>query len=459
MTQKQRKPVLVVEDDTTLNRLLVEQLSRIGFSARGVASRQQAIETLKHFEPSVAILDVRLPDSEGLEFLIELREHCPVVILTAYGSIDQAVKAVKTGAAEYLIKPVSPHRLDLAVNRALETAALKRDLQFLQEQVGPGTVSRMVGQSPAFNEMCRMIRLVSPADTTVLIEGESGVGKELVAKSIQEQSPRAAARFVAIDCCTLQENLFESELFGHERGAFTGADRKKEGLIEVAESGTVFLDEIGEISPSVQAKLLRVLETGKFRRVGGTRDLEANVRFIAATNRSLQEMCTEGAFRSDLYYRLSAFEIYVPPLRDRKSDIELIAQFFLAIRKFSRNVEKTLSVAAVKKLVSYDWPGNVRELRNVIERAVLVSGKASKITPEHISIHGHVGSKTAKVELAFAHEPTLDEIRDVYLVRLLETHNGNRQEVAKALGMSERNTYRLIKKLGLDKKANSTSPS
>jgi len=447
---KQQKRVLVVEDDRTLNRLLVEQLSRLGFKARGASSRAQALETLEEFEPSLIILDVRLPDTEGMSLLLELHEVCPVVVLTAYGSVTQAVKAVKAGAAEYLIKPVSPHSLELAVNKALETAALKRNAQFWQEQARPDAGPQMIGNSPAFAEVNRMIGLVSPADTTVLIEGESGVGKELVAQSIHSQSPRSANHFVAIDCCTLQENLFESELFGHERGAFTGADRKKEGLIEVAESGTVFLDEIGEISPAIQAKLLRVLETGQFRRLGGTRDLSANVRFVAATNRSLQEMVGEGSFRSDLYYRLCAFIINVPPLRQRKGDIELIAEHFLQTRKFLRNADKKFTPQTLKALAGYNWPGNARELRNVIERSILISAESPRITPHHISLPKLAESNYAKVEFSFDHEPTLEEIRAYYLSYLLEAHNGNRQEVSKALGMSERNTYRLIKKLGFE---------
>ncbi len=447
---KQQKRVLVVEDDKTLNRLLVEQLTKLGFVARGANSRAAALEVLEVFEPSLIILDVRLPDTEGMSLLLELHEVCPVVVLTAYGSVTQAVKAVKAGAAEYLIKPVSPHSLELAVTKALETAALKRSAQFWQKQARPEAGPKMIGESPEFQEVTRMIDLVAPADTTVLIEGESGVGKELVAQSIHSKSERSANHFVAIDCCTLQENLFESELFGHERGAFTGADRKKEGLIEVAESGTVFLDEIGEISPSIQAKLLRVLETGKFRRLGGTRDLEANVRFVAATNRSLQEMTVEGTFRSDLYYRLSAFIITVPPLRKRKGDIELIARYFLETRKFLRNIDKEFMPQTIKALSEYNWPGNARELRNVVERSILISAESLRIAPQHISLPKMTGNVSAKVEFSFDHEPTLEEIRTFYLAYLLDAHNSNRLEVSRALGMSERNTYRLIKKLGFE---------
>jgi two-component system NtrC family response regulator len=448
---KRKHRILVVEDDTTLNRLLVDQLSRLGFEVRGANSRAQAMETLEAFEPSLAILDIRLPDTEGLELLPEVREYCPIIILTAYGSIAQAVTAVKAGAAEYLIKPISPHGLELAINRTLETATLRKNAAFWEGQARQNIGPKMIGQSEGFEEIRRLIGLVAPADTTALIEGESGVGKELVAQAIHDESPRAENHFVAIDCCTLQENLFESELFGHERGAFTGADRRKEGLIEVAESGTVFLDEIGEISGAIQAKLLRVLETGKFRRLGGTRDLTANVRFVAATNRSLQEMSAEGTFRSDLFYRLSPFTIHVPPLRERRADIEAIARHFLATRKFARHIEKDFAAKTMKALLAYHWPGNVRELRNAIERGILMSGNAPRILPSHIALPDGEDSVNSSIEFSFDHEPTLEEIRDVYLGKLMETHQGNRKEVSQALGISERNTYRLIKKLSADR--------
>ncbi len=458
MTAKRRaRRILVVEDDLTLNRLLLDQLSRIGFTTKGVTSRQQAKDVLEDFEPDLTILDMRLPDANGLDFLPDLHSCCPVVILTAYGSIDQAVKAVKSGAAEYLIKPVSPASLELAVTRALENAELKRNAQFWESKVKSETGSNMIGSGAAFAKVRDMIALVAPVETTVLIEGESGVGKELVAGAIHEQSTRADQHFVAIDCCTLQENLFESELFGHERGAFTGADRKKDGLIEVAEHGTVFLDEIGEISPVIQAKLLRVLETGKYRRLGGVKDISANVRFVAATNRSLQEMTEEGSFRSDLFYRLSAFNIQVPPLRERKVDIKKLAIHFLESRNFQRNIKKVLAPATLKALTAYHWPGNVRELKNAIERSILISANSPRILPEHISLPKNPDDCKASVDLSFDHEPTFDEIRENYLIHLLDAHNGNRKEVAQILGVSERNTYRLIKKLELDGKI--TSPA
>ncbi len=448
MTQAGSKNVLIIEDDQTLNKLLVKQLANMGFDAQGVRSHASALAALAQSEPSLIILDIRLPDADGMALVGELREVCPVIILTAYGSIVQAVEAVKAGASEYLVKPVSANSLDLAVNRALENASLRRNVQFWQKQARRRSSPKMVGDSPAFAELLATIDMIAPTDTTVLIEGESGVGKELVAQSIHERSPRCGSPIVAVDCCTLQENLFESELFGHERGAFTGADRKKAGLIEVAENGTVFLDEIGEVAPAIQAKLLRVIETGKFRRLGGTRDLGANVRFVAATNRNLSDMCDAGRFRTDLYYRLNAFNICVPPLRLRKDDIAPITMRILESRTFMRSTPKTVTPSAIKALKAYHWPGNIRELRNVVERSILLSGDQQRITARHIALPKRLKSGSAGLELSFDHEPTLDEIRKTYLRYLMQMHNGNRQRISAILGISERNTYRLIKKLG-----------
>jgi len=443
--EKRRAPrVLVIEDDDTLNQLLVEQLDRLGYEAAGVRSRRAAISAIEQFEPGLAILDMRLPDIDGLDFLPELSEQCPVIILTAHGSIDHAVKAVKAGASEYLVKPATAQSLELAVSRVLEKAELRRTAEFWESRARLASGPQIIGNSAPIRNVRRLIGIVAKTDATVLVLGESGVGKELVANAVHANSDRSAKHFVAIDCCTLQENLFESELFGHERGAFTGADRRKEGLIEAAAGGTVFLDEIGEISPAIQAKLLRVLETGKYRRLGGTRDLEADVRFIAATNRDLRAMAAAGTFRSDLFYRLTAFEIQVPPLRERREDIPLLAEHLLSNRKFSRNIAKQFAPSAVKALSSYSWPGNIRELRNVVERAFLVSAGGARILPEHISLPEQGDAGQAAVVLAFAEEPSLDRLRDAYVALLLERSGGNRQDLASRLGISERSVYRLL---------------
>ena len=444
MTGQTTRSILVIEDDATLNRMLVDQLQRLGYDASGVLNMAAARTAVQAQDPDLALLDFRLPDSSGTEFISWLRDRCPVVILTAYGSIDQAVQAIQAGASEYLVKPVSPARLELAVRRAIETASMQRKIAFLETQVkgrpGPG----IVGRSRALQRVQEMIGLVAKADTTVLIEGESGVGKELVAESIHRESGRAKNQLVTIDCCTLQENLLESELFGHERGAFTGADRKKEGLIEVAEGGTVFLDEIGEISPAIQAKLLRVLETNRFRRLGGTRDLTANVRFIAATNRSLQELAREGKFRADLYYRLSAFSITVPPLRERPEDILPIAGHFLAQRQFMRNVPKSFDRETERALCAYSWPGNVRELRNAVERGLIMSADAPAILPQHLALPSGESSRSAAFALSFDHPPTFEELRRKYIETMLGNCGGNKSRAAQAMGISERNIYRLI---------------
>jgi len=290
----------------------------------------------------------------------------------------------------------------------------------------------------------------------VLVTGDSGVGKELVASAVHKASARHAEPFVAVDCTTLQETLFESELFGHERGAFTGADRRKPGLIEAAAGGTLFLDEIGDIGPALQAKLLRVLETGRFRRVGATTDLRADVRVVAATNRDLPTAVKEGGFRADLYYRLSAFTIPVPPLRQRPEDVPLLVDHFIA-RASRRPVPHTVTPEAMRSLLAYDWPGNVRELRNVIERAVLLARASPRIEPCHLPVLAPPATSppsahpmaAALTTLWQGHEPTLDDIERLYLTLLLERHGGNRRLVAEVLGVSERTAYRMLERHGL----------
>ncbi|WP_333822414.1 sigma-54-dependent transcriptional regulator [Pinisolibacter sp.] len=444
-----RKMVLVIEDDATLNRLLVRQLTQAGYVARGVLRWKDAQKVLGEEEPALALLDMRLPDADGLDAVPQLKEVCPVVVLTAYGAVEHAVKALKAGATDYLVKPVRGEELELAIGRALERASLQRDGLFWKDRAQSieGGI-RMIGASAAFRRATDLVDMVAPTDQTVLVLGESGVGKELFARAIHDASSRAASKFVAIDCSTLQANLFESELFGHERGSFTGADRRKDGLVEVADGGTVFLDEIGEVSATIQAKLLRILETGMFRRLGGTKDLHADVRFVAATNRDLQEMVRAGTFRADLYYRLSRFVVEVPPLRERGEDIIAIADAFVAGRAFRRNVPKRLGMEAKKALVAYRWPGNVRELKNVVERAVLLSGDRETIGVAELGLTADPmrAPEAKSFRLEFDAPPTLEEIEREYLTRLATRTDLSRAEMAATLGISERNTYRLLAK-------------
>ncbi|MFA9475151.1 MAG: sigma-54-dependent transcriptional regulator [Filomicrobium sp.] len=446
------KHLLLIEDDVTLRRLILKRLERADYAVTGVESWSEAKTALANLQPSLILLDVRLPDANGLEKLPKLKEIAPVVVITAFGSINDAVRAIRSGAIDYLIKPINPDTLEAVIERALETSSIRRSYEFLRDEARRKTPT-LIGSSPGLREVRKQIELLAPSQATVLILGESGVGKELVARAVHDASPRSAANFTAVDCATLQDTLFESELFGHERGAFTGADQKKEGLVEVSEGGTVFLDEIGDLPLSQQVKLLRVIETGRFRRVGGTRNIACDVRFVAATNRDLLAMSQDGSFRRDLYYRLSALVLDVPPLRDRRDDIVEIAELFIVTRSFDRQIDKVLTPEAAAVLQTYDWPGNARELRNVIERALLASRNEQDIKVEHLGLPQTVTDRAvasnpkSRVELRFTNEPTLDEVRNAYLRIVAERRKGNRSDIARTLGISERSVYRILKEI------------
>jgi len=445
--------ILVIEDDAFLNQTLVTILTKIGYQTQGVNTLALAQEYLAQNEPALVILDGHLPDGKGMEMLPQLNDICPTILLTAYGSVKNAVEAIKAGASEYLVKPIDLEELEMMVQRVLENATLRQDYQFYKSQINRKQKQNkaLIGESPALKEVQKLIQAVAPTDMSVLIQGESGTGKELIASELHQSSERQHRNFVALDCCTLQEKLFESELFGHERGSFTGAHQQKKGLIEGAEGGTLFLDEIGEIEAPIQAKLLRVLETGQFRRLGGTKDLKADVRVLAATNRNLEAMSKTGEFRLDLYYRLSTFVLSVPPLRERREDIPNLVKHFIQNHSFSRRINKTVTKTAINSLVSYEWPGNIRELKNVVERAIILSSNQKSIHPEHLTFSNTSNnlSSTFGIQLHYDHEPTLEEIEKSYLQILLEKYSGHRAKIAQALGISERHTYRLLKKYEL----------
>ncbi|MES9836549.1 MAG: sigma-54 dependent transcriptional regulator [Candidatus Thiodiazotropha sp.] len=443
--------IVVVEDDELLRQLLIQHLVKLGYEADGLSRWESVLSYLDKYEPALIITDARLPDANSLEHIESIATNYPVIVLTAFGSVRDAVNAIKAGAVDYILKPVSLDTLSLTVERALDNAALRKDHLFCKRQLEQSNQrSSLVGNSEALAKVRQLIEAVAPNDITVLIQGESGSGKELVARAIHAQSHRKNHNFVAIDCCTLQENLFESELFGHEKGAFTGADKQKKGLIEGAEGGTLFLDEIGEINSSGQAKLLRVLETGQYRRLGSTKDLNANVRIVAATNRDLETMSSEGGFRSDLFFRLNAFNIVMPPLRNRRDDIPELAKHFLTNHNFSTRVNKNLSSSAIRLLISYDWPGNIRELKNVIERAIILSGERQSIKPEHFAFTRTLGKSDGVVSLSFDHDPSLEELEASYLSYQLKKYSGRRAKVAQVMGISERSIYRMIKRYSLD---------
>jgi len=441
-----KKLILVVDDDRVFNQLLVEQIGDMGLEAVGAGNWAEASRILAEREPDLVFLDFKLPDAETPQLVEALSSQFPVIVLTGYGSIRNAVSLIQAGAVEYLTKPVSLDELEITIRRELANAELRSRNAFYQRQLESRRPGPLVGTSKAMEALQRMIEAVAPTDATVLIQGESGTGKEMVAQAIHEGSVRAGREMVTIDGGTLQETLFESELFGHERGAFTGADRQKKGLIEEAAGSTLFLDEIGETSPANQAKLLRVLETSTFRRVGGAKTLKADVRFVVATNRDLAELSQVGSFRSDLYFRLASFVIQVPPLRERRDDIPLLAMHFL--QRFSRGIERKLTAEAQKLLVAYDWPGNVRELRNLIERAAILAGRDERIRPEHFG--PLLSRRDDAVIYAFERQPKLADVERECLRQSLIRHAGNRAQVAAVLGISERNIYRLIKLYELD---------
>jgi len=447
--KKTTKSMLLVEDDKVFRQLLVDHLTNKNYSIDSAGSWEEAKTFLNSNEPDLILLDVQLPDANGLELLKQIDKQIPTLILTAFGSVQNAVTAMQRGAADYLMKPINIQELDIVIKRILDMASIRRDLQ-LRQKLDSRAQSKFVGKSDVLRHVKKHIQAVAQSDINVLIQGESGAGKELVAHAIHRSSPRSKHNFVAVDCCTLTEDLFESELFGHEKGAFTGATAQKKGLIEGAKEGTLFLDEIGEISPSIQAKLLRVIETGIFRRVGGTKDLRSNVRFVVATNRNLAEMSEKKEFRADLFYRLGAFIIETPPLRDRLDDIPLLVEHFLKNHSFSRRINVSVDSDALNDLMQYHWPGNIRELKNIIERAIILMGNDNILSSEHLVFNYPCANiDKSKTILSFKDEPSLEEIEKHYLIKTLGKYSNHRGKTAEILGISERTLYRLVKKYNL----------
>ncbi|PIE18286.1 MAG: Fis family transcriptional regulator [Proteobacteria bacterium] len=441
------REILVVEDDTNLNRMLCDQLERLGHKTRGIGSIAALRETVTNGAPDLAFVDMNLPDGDGFAVMEALGGACPVIFLTAFGSVDHAVRAVRAGAADYLLKPVSRDKLEIALSKALTTMDMERHVRFLEDRTRKLQKQTVVGDSPGTAEMRRLIAVYAAADSPVLIRGEGGTGKEMIARTIHETGLRAEGRFVPVECETPDEARLDSELFGHERGAFAGAEERREGLIELAQGGTVYLNDIADLAPRLQAKLLRVMESGQFRRLGGAQTMTADVRIIAGTRRDLERLSIEGAFRSELFYRLNAFTLHVPPLRDRPGDIAALARHFISERSFLRDVDKRLAVDALHALMDYDWPGNVRELRNVVERALIMSGTDLDIRPDHLALPGTVsGGARGGIVLSYPDPPTMEQLRDDYIAQLLQRFDENRSLVAKAMGISERNLYRLLRK-------------
>lgn len=452
--------ILMVDDDAAFRHVMAGELSRLGYDVIAVGSGEEAVQRVAVVEPEVVLLDLRLPGIGGLEALRAIHANAPaaeVIMLTGHGSIDTAIESIRIGAFDYVVKPCPLDELDIRIQRALERRTLRQRATLLERGLTPPDLgSSFIGDSPEFRRLLSVISRVAPSDATVLILGETGAGKERLAKLIHARSPRSARPFVVVECAALQENLLQSELFGHERGAFTGAERAKPGLFEVADGGTIFLDEIGEISPSTQTTLLRVLDTSTFRHMGGTKEIHVDVRVLAATNRDIPAMVRKGLFREDLFYRMSTITVEIPPLRARGSDIDLLAQQFAVMLNERFGSNKQISEEALELLRHHTWPGNVRELLHVVE-AALVLCEGSTVLPEHLPpalrnlkpAAQPAAFTTAAAQAAEASPLTLQEVERMHIRSALESCKGHRGNAAKILGISERNLYRKLREYNL----------
>jgi two-component system, NtrC family, response regulator HydG len=442
---KTKGRILIVDDELVVRDSLGKWFTSEGYTARPVGSGREALEVIAHSEFDIALLDIKMPGMDGMELQSRLREADPdltVVIMTGYAAVDTAVQALKRGAYDYITKPVDPDELSHLVFNALEHKRARREVNRLREnlqEVVPGT--ELIGKSPAMRKVVELIEMVAPTEATVLITGESGTGKEVVARAIHNAGPRRFMPMVTIHCGALTETLLESELFGHEKGSFTGAQYRKKGKFEVADGGTVFLDEISDISLKTQTDLLRVLQEKEIVRVGGNQQVKVDFRAIAATNKNLETLVKEGSFRPDLYYRLHVFCIELPPLRDRREDIPLLVNHFL--NKFcmatSRPVPQ-ISSESLELLMRHDWPGNVRELENAVERALVV-GRGQEIRPSDFSFQFQ------------ADEPkggkTLDDVERVHIERILRETQHNLSRAARILDIDRTTLYNKLRRYGL----------
>jgi DNA-binding NtrC family response regulator len=445
---------LVVEDDELGRECVAESLAEIGVETRTAKNGRQAIELLGKEDVDVILSDLRMPDVDGLALLRHVKQHVPAtpfVLMTAFGTLDFAIQAMRDGAEDILLKPFDPDQLALLLRRLESKQQLQRENQYLKREVEAGATGEIVGESPAIRAVLESIRRVAPSKATVFIRGESGTGKELVARAIHALSPRRDGPFVRVNCAALSETLLESELFGHERGAFTGAVQRREGRFELAHKGTLLLDEVSEISPRIQAKLLRVLEEEEFERVGGQRTLQVDVRVIATSNRNLEAAIKDGTFREDLFYRLHVVPVVLPPLRDRKEDVPLLVRTFL--EKFARENGKAVTKVtpgAMARLSAFHWPGNVRELSNVVHRAVVLA-PGDAIEVEQLPLPADEGARSEA--LAAAVGMRAEDVERELILRTLRSTDGNRTRTAGLLDLTARtinNKIRLYRAQGYD---------
>jgi DNA-binding NtrC family response regulator len=445
--------VLIVEDEPSTRLGLTELVRTWGFAAESAADGEEALHSVTSFRPSIIISDLVMPRMGGLELLKALKAddaECTVVLLTAQGSVETAVEAIKEGAYDYLTKPIEPQRLKILLDKIVERQDTLREVKTLRRQLREqGSFGSMIGNSASMRKVYQIVEQAAPTSASVLIWGESGTGKELVAKTIHQLSPRAQQPFVPINCAAIPETLLESEIFGHEKGAFTGATDRREGCFELADRGTLFLDEIAEMTPATQVKLLRVLQERTFRRLGGRQEQTVDVRVLAATNVIPSDAVKNGKLREDLYYRLHVFAIELPPLRQRKDDLPLLIQSF--ITEFnSRNNKRVSAVepAAMKVLEQYHWPGNVRELRNVVERAVILSSGEFlelKHLPPYVTETPAPPAPTGA--MALTPGMTVEEAENRLILLTLDHARGNKTRAAEILGISLKTLHNKLNKM------------
>jgi len=450
-----KSEILVVDDDSAHRTMLRTLLSGWKYDIIEADDGSTAIEKVKERPFDLVLMDVRMLKVSGLEALDEIKAFnpaIPVVIMTAYSSLETAVEAIKKGAYDYLTKPLDFDKLKITIKRAMEHIRLKQENRILKESLGTHfDRQNIIGQSPAMIKLLETVSQVAASEATVLINGESGTGKELIAGAIHFNSPRKDGPFVKINCAAITETLLESELFGHERGAFTGADKRKDGRFVQAHKGSLFLDEVSEMTLAMQAKLLRVLQEREITRVGGDTAVKVDVRVIGATNRNLMNMIKEGSFREDLFYRLNVISLDIPPLRKRRDDIVLLAQHF--IQNFAaknRKQIKGFTPKAIDRLIRYDWPGNVRELMNAVERAVVLT-RAEHIDDEDLAIIQTPFDQT--IESTSALEDindmtTLEDMERTAVIKTLKASDGNKSEAARRLGITRKTLHKKLKKYG-----------
>jgi two-component system NtrC family response regulator len=445
--------ILLIDDDLNLSKVLSYQLQKAGDEVMVANSGQEGLQQFAAHEFDIVITDIQMPDLNGIQVLQEIRRHnrqVVVIIITAHGTIDNAIEACRLGADDYLTKPFSKEQLRFVIEKALKLRHLQQEnTQLRQELVGKYRFDNMVAHSAKMEAVLQMAGQVAASDATVLILGESGTGKELVARAIHYNSPRKDKPLVTVNCPSIPDNLLESELFGHVKGAFTGAIKDRKGKFEIADGGTIFLDEIGDLREDVQAKLLRVLQEHEIERLGDSKTIKIDVRIIAATNKNLEAMVKEGTFREDLYYRLSVVPIHIPPLRERREEIPYLVDFF--ITRYGKDRRFEVTSEAIAALQQYDWPGNVRELENVIERAVVLSTdnriSLASLPP---SFHSLNRPEAAAPQSILTPGASLEEIEKQAILDALQKSGGNRSEAARMLQIPRHVLLYRLKKFGID---------